>query len=312
MRATTLMTSMLATVGLLCCATLALAQSNAPAVPSKTNATNAECRDLMLVRGQNNASLEYARKWWAVQQNAESATCMAMTLTAMGEIREADSVIKAFEPDKLDAATQGDYFWARSYIADSLGRTNAAFELAKKSRAAYSKDEKAKDFAAEVNVTLSGILIALDREEEAQTHLEIAEKLCRATWCKASAIASRASMASDGGEARKLYASASSLYESINDIAGMLLMSVATAKSFITDEQYAEAEKMLTRARSLQQQVGSRGTEADLLLARADLLRAQGKPRQARERYEQAISLAREIGMNAIAKDALTNLNELE
>jgi tetratricopeptide (TPR) repeat protein len=292
--------------------TIAFAQSSGASTPLNPSASNAECRDMMIVRGQNKAALDYARKWQAARQNAESATCLAMALALMGEIREADSFVKAFEPDKLDPATQGDYFWTRSHIADSLGRANAALEFAKKSRAAYAKDDKTMDFAAEANVGIFNMLLALDREDEAASHLSVAEKLCRATWCKASATAARGSTLSDGEAARKLYAKAFSLYESIPDLLGMTFASISTAKSLIKDEQYAEAEKMLTRVRSLHQKVGSRVVEADLLHVRADLYRAQGETRQARENYEKSISLAREIGMNAIAKEALSALNELE
>ncbi|MGL4232598.1 MAG: tetratricopeptide repeat protein [Casimicrobium sp.] len=278
--------------------------------PAKPVGSNAECRDIMPVRGQNKAGLEYARKWWSAQPSAESATCLASMLTPFGEIREAETVLRNVDPDKLDPITQGDFYAARSAIADSLGRSNAAIEFAKKSQAAYAKDPKAKDFAAGAHLYLSDLLFSDDEEADAELHLKSAEKLCAAAWCKALIALSRAHR-ERGDDAKKSYAEASTLFEKINDQLAAAWIAIALVDVHIAEERFSDAEKALARARGLQQQIGARGLDADLLRARGDLLAAQGKPRQARERLEQAISLARELGMNDLAKRALSSLNDL-
>jgi tetratricopeptide (TPR) repeat protein len=288
------------------------AQPSAAAAKSTAEFSNKECRELMMVRGQNRAAVNYGRQWLKARDSAESALCLSYALAPMGEIREADSLLKRIDGESLGKLLLGDFYWARSLVADRLGRDKAALEFAKKSVTAYAAVSM-KDFEAEARLNYFYLLRDQELTDEAETQYKTATKLCSADWCRAALAVATAALASDVKITLTLLETAYSRYAKIGDELGMAGVSMSIAETHVREESFDEAEKALRRVEKHQKEAGSREIEADLLITRGDILRLRDNDeKKARDHYNRALSLAREIGVNSIAKTALRSLNELE
>jgi tetratricopeptide (TPR) repeat protein len=294
---------------------------NSSSVALASGSTNEHCRALIFERGQNRPALDYARQWVKtagdaanVSPSAKAAaqTCLALALACMGDAREAEAVAKAVDVKLLTPTAPGDWHLANALTATSIGRPKRSLDEYKLATSTYAKAGLNDYASAAMNGEAVVLHHDMEEEKDAIERLDASKLLCKSEWCRADHALTRAGFETQTESALVAHQKVLVQFEKIGDFHAIAQVNLALADLHANSQEWPKAETALATAEKYNATVNARATEAAIMIRRADVFRARGDAKKAKALYETAIPLARDIGANQLAKNALTGLNELE